>query len=458
MNDLTITRRVRPYQRALHEYMMKGGKRAIEIAHRRWGKDEMALMVACELAHRRPATYWHCLPEYGQARKALWTAVNPHTGIRRIDEAFPRQIRARTLEDEMFIEFKNKSTWQLIGSDRYNATVGAGPAGIVYSEWALANPSAWAYHRPMIEENGGWAMFITTPRGKNHAYAMLNRAQDSDNWFAEVSTVHDTRALTQEQLDEALGEYQDLYGKDIGLAYFEQEYLCSFDAAIPGAYYGGEMRLAREQGRITNVQHDPSLPVFTAWDIGFTDDTVILFFQVTFGEVRIIDCYDASGQGPEHYAEIIKAKPYHYGGHWLPHDAQAGHMVAAGRTLVEQLRDNGLSNLHVLPNKQTEQQGIMSVRKMFPKLWIDGAQEILIEAITQFQREWDDDRKCFKDQPRRDWTNHFADALRYLSWVWREPTKQPDEKKNPVISIGGKSTMTMNDLLKTVRKRNVRDR
>ena len=116
---------------------------------------------------QRPATYWHCLPEYGQARKALWTAVNPHTGKRRIDETFPDEIVKNRLNNEMFIELVNGSTWQLIGSDRYDATVGSGPAGIVYSEWALSDPSAWGYHLPMVEENNGWAAFITTPRGNN---------------------------------------------------------------------------------------------------------------------------------------------------------------------------------------------------------------------------------------------------------------------------------------------------
>ena len=133
--------------------MIKGGKRAIEIAHRRWGKDEIALAVSCELLHKRVGSVWHCLPEYGQARKAIWEAVNAHTGKRRIDEAFPPETRTRTNAQEMFIELQNGSTWQCIGSDRYDATVGAGPVFIAYSEWALANPSAWAYHRPMLEEN-----------------------------------------------------------------------------------------------------------------------------------------------------------------------------------------------------------------------------------------------------------------------------------------------------------------
>jgi phage terminase large subunit len=124
----------RPYQRKLWDYLEAGGQRAIEIAHRRWGKDDVFLHRSAIAAHERVASYWHCLPEYEQARKAIWAAVNPHTGKRRIDEAFPRDLIATRDEQQMFIRFKNGSTWQVIGSDRYNSLVGAGVAGVTFSE------------------------------------------------------------------------------------------------------------------------------------------------------------------------------------------------------------------------------------------------------------------------------------------------------------------------------------
>jgi hypothetical protein len=125
MSSVTVERKVRWYQRPLHEYLINGGLRAIEIAHRRWGKDEIVLSATCELAHKRVGSYWHCLPEYEQGRKALWTAVNAHTGRRRIDEAFPQEICESRNDQAMFIRLKCGSTWQIIGSDRYDATVGA---------------------------------------------------------------------------------------------------------------------------------------------------------------------------------------------------------------------------------------------------------------------------------------------------------------------------------------------
>lgn len=434
--------------------MVTGGKRAIEIAHRRWGKDEVALDATCDLALKRPATYWHCLPEYEQARKAIWNAVNPHTGARRIDEAFPDCIRSGKDEQQMFIKLVNGSTWQVIGSDRYNALVGAGVAGVVFSEWALANPASWAYISPMMRENNGWAMFITTPRGKNHAHTMYEYAKGNKNWFAEISPASATGIFTYSELDEIRAEYIALYGEDFGNAQFEQEYNCSFDAAILGSYYGAELAKARTEGRVTHVPYDPSLPVITIWDIGYTDDTAILFVQMLAGEVRIIDSYHASGKDLLHYAEVIHGKPYTYARHWLPHDAQAKILAAAGRSVYEQLtNDHNMKNVSILQNKNTEQQGVLAVRQLFPRLWIDEGQEYFLNAIGQFRREWDDDKKTFRDRPVPDWTNHFADALRYLAWVWNEPRVEPAPKKNPIIQIGGESTMTFDDLLDASKKR-----
>jgi phage terminase large subunit len=451
---MEVERRIRSYQAPLHQYMCGGGKRAIEIAHRRWGKDEIALAWTFQAITDRPATYWHCLPQLNQARKAIWTAVNPHTGKRRIDEAFPVDLRETTNEQEMFIRFKNQSTWQVIGSDTYDSLVGAGVAGIVFSEWALANPSAWGYLSPMMRENNGWALFITTPRGKNHAYDMFNHAVKSDDWYAEISDAKATGAFSDEQLDGIRAEYVALYGKDFGSSQFEQEYLCSFEANILGSYYGGELASARSEGRICEVKHDPDLPVQTVWDIGYSDDTVILFVQVAANEVRIIDTYSANGQPLAHYAEVIASKDYNYSRHVLPHDAQAKTLAAAGRSVYEQLvTDHKMKHVTILKNTNTEQQGILAARHLFPRLWIDAEQEEFINALSQFRREWDDASKCFRDRPVHDWTNHFADALRYLAWTWREPPKPKVAKINSIITIDGKSTLTMNDLVKASTRR-----
>lgn len=423
----------RPYQRPLWNYLERGGKRAIEIAHRRWGKDDVALHRTAIAAHERVASYWHCLPEFAQARKAVWTAVSPHTGKRRIDEAFPLALRESTNDNEMFIRFKNGSTWQVIGSDRYDGLVGAGVAGVVFSEFALSNPSSWGYIRPMVEENDGWATFITTPRGRNHAKAMYDMAAANPKWFAEVSTVHDTGALSPDQLAESLAEYIALYGEDLGRAQFEQEYECSFNAAILGAFYAREMVAVRKEGRVSPIDALPDRPVHRAWDIGRRDDTSIWWFQVVGRKVYILDCYSMPFGTLEPHAEEVHRRNAEHGWNvkgaidYVPHDAKVIEW-GAGRTRVEQMTAHGL-NPQLAP-EATKLDGIAAARLTLGRCVFHPRCETPgIAALEQYRREWDDERKTFKADSVHDWTSHLADAFRYLSLAWRNVVEVIEEPK-----------------------------
>jgi phage terminase large subunit len=424
--------RPRPYQQPLWDYLEKGGTRAIEIAHRRWGKDDLVLHRTAIAAHERVAGYWHCLPEYEQARKAIWTAVNAHTGKRRIDEAFPPELRETKDEQQMFIRFKNGSTWQVIGSDRYNSLVGAGVAGVTFSEWALANPSSWGFIRPMIEENNGWATFITTPRGRNHAKSMYEMAAKNPRWFAEVSNIHDTEALTKDQLDEALSDYTALYGEDMGRAQFDQEYLCSFNAAIIGAFYAREMTQLRADKRIKEIIPIPGRPMHTAWDIGVKDDTSIWWFQVVGGRPFIFDCYTASGAGVDHYAEICHAKPWPRGTDFVPHDAKVKEW-GTGRTRVETMQTLRL-NPQLVP-MHSKLDGIQAARLTLQKaVFHPRCEDVGISALEQYRREWDDEKKTYRASEVHDWTSHLADAFRYLALSWRnvvDPIVEPKHILKP---------------------------
>ena len=399
----------RPHQENLWRYLEDGGKRAVAIWHRRAGKDEICLHYAMRAAWLRPGNYWHCLPEYAQARKAIWDAVNPHTGKRRIDEAFPEALREATREHDMHIRFKNGSTWSCIGSDSYDRTVGASAAGLVYSEYALCNPSAWAYHRPMLEENNGWAAFITTPRGRNHAFAMLNHARSTAGWFAELLTAIDTGSLTREQLDEALSEYTALYGADAGRAAYEQEYMCSFTAAILGAYYALEMAEVRNEGRILDIEPDLNRPVHRAWDLGVRDDTAIWWFQAHGGQLLILDVMAASGHGVEHFRDEIferhKQRGWIHGDDYVPHDAKIKEW-GSGRTRVETMQRIGLSPL-LVPLAGLED-GINAVRRTLPFASFTPEPSLASAALEQYQREWDDDKKAFRANPLHNWTSPFC--------------------------------------------------
>ena len=424
----------RDSQRKLWGFLERGGRRAVELAHRRWGKDEVALHRSAVVLHERVGNVWHCLPLFAQARKTIWTAVNPHTGIRRIDEAFPQELRALTNEQEMFIRFLNGSTWQVIGSDTYNHLVGASVNGVVFSEWALANPSAWAFIAPILAENDGWALFITTPRGRNHAKTTYDMARGNPGWFAEVSTVADT-GFPLEIVEAQREEYRSIYGTDAGDALIEQEYWCSFEAAILGSYWGKELVAAEREGRIRKVDADPNIPVDTVWDLGVGDSTSIWFFQMAGAEIHIVDFYEASGYGIEHYANIKREKRYNYGVDYVPHDAKQRSFTSSGRDgkakqRIEVMIECGLRPVLVPDHKVID--GINAARQTLPRCWFDeGRCENGLEALRQYQAEWDDDKKVFRDRPLHNWASHAADSFRYLSIAWKQ--RAPAKLAVPVI-------------------------
>lgn len=408
----------RTYQMPAWKALESGKKRALLLWHRRAGKDDVCLHYAATQAMQRVGNYWHMLPEYAQARKSVWEAVNPRTGMRRIDEAFPDAICETKRSQDMFIRFKNGSTWQLVGSDRYNSLVGSPPIGVTASEWALADPSAWAYLRPILLENGGWAVFITTVRGKNHVFRMHEAHKDDPDWFVQVLSARETGAMTMEALDKERLEYQSEYGPEDGDALFAQEYLCDWNAAIVGSYYGRLMRDAESAGRIRPVPYDPMALVHTSWDLGLTDMTAIWFFQIVGHEIHVIDYLENSGQPLSWYAGELHKKPYAYGEHILPHDAEAKELQT-NRSRTDTLRGLNL-NVRVLKANGAERvlvaDGINAVRTILPRCWFDAEKCAKgIDALKAYRREWDDKLKTFHDRPVHDWASHPADSFRYLA-------------------------------------------
>lgn len=439
----------RPYQLPSWKAWERGCKRLMLIWHRRAGKDEVALNMAAVAAHERPANYWHCLPEYAQGRKAIWEAVNPHTGKKRIDEAFPLEIRKRTDNQSMTIEFRSGAVWRVVGSDDPNSLVGAPPLGIVFSEWALSNPSTWAYLAPILLENGGWAAFITTPRGRNHVKTMLDMARTNpQTWFAEVLTPTET-GFPVSLVEEQRNEYHAIFGVDAGDALIDQEYWCSFEAAILGAYYGREMLEAERSGRIGDVPYDPALPVHTAWDLGVGDSTAIWFFQQLGSQIRVIDYYEANGYAIDHYADVLTKRGYNYGTDYVPHDARVKEWTNAGPDGKAKTRIQTMLDLKRKPRVVPAQKladGINAARRMIPSVVFDAKRcERGLECLRQYRREWDDLGKVFRETPLHDWASHGADAFRYLALGVNRPISV---KETPKIVIRGLDTLTFDEVMK----------
>jgi hypothetical protein len=271
----------------------------------------------------------------------------------------------------------------------------------------------------MLVENNGWACFISTPRGHNHAKALFDHAQASPEWFSELLTARDTGALSDEQLADALKEYMALYGQDVGRAQFEQEYLCSWNAAILGAFYALEMAQVRSEERIAEISAIDR-PVHRAWDLGVSDDTSIWWFQSVGAQLFILDHYSASGVGLEHYADVIAERERRHGwvqgDDFVPHDAKIKEW-GSGRTRVETMQRMGLRPL-LVPYASIAD-GINAVRRTLPLCVFHPRCEDGINALEQYRREWDDQRKAFRASAVHDWTSHPSDAFRYLSLSWR---------------------------------------
>jgi hypothetical protein len=402
--------RPRPYQMDAWKYLEQGGKRLVLVQHRRAGKDEVALNWTAIAAVQRPGTYWYLLPEISQGRKAIWNAVNEDTGIRRIDQAFPEELRARTNDHEMFIEFKSGSTFQVVGSDSYNSLVGSPPVGVVLSEWALANPAAWAYLSPVLERNGGWAIFPYTPRGKNHGYAFWKASQESEGWFGVKQTALETGVFTTDQLARIKTDLIRLYGDEDGENLFNQEYLCSFDAAIMGSYYGRIVARLEQQGRITAVPYDPNYPVITGWDLGLDDATAIWFAQIVGREVRVFDYLECRNRELTAIARDVLAKGYAYADHYLPHDVEVREITSA-KTRRETLELLGLKPIR--PGKQRDAgERINSVRNFLPLCVFDAKRcERGLEALKSYCVDYDEKNATPRKNPKHNWASHPADAF-----------------------------------------------
>ena len=414
----------RAYQHEAMRARDEGCRRNVWVWHRRAGKDLTALHQDCKDAHRRIGAYWHVFPTAEQGRKAIWEGFT-RDGQRIMDVVFPPAIRksprAFTSNGEMVVNLKCGSIWRLLGSDKMEV-VGAGPVGVTFSEYSLAKPNTWDMIRPMLRENDGSATFIFTPRGKNHGWKLLEMARNSSDWFVSRKRLDETMAYdpvrTVEE-ERASGMPEEL---------IQQEYFIDFSAANVGSYYGVMLSALEARGGLQAFEHTRD-DIFTTWDLGRSDDTAIWWWTPKHdGGVDVLDHYASHGEDLEHYFDVLEKRARHYGWryrkHYFPHDARAKTLAARQSVMEQAVYRLGAGLVDITPNLALLD-GVAAVRRLLlerstrihPRCSLtEGNRDCDgVEALRAYHREWDDERKCFRESPVHDWSSHTADAARYMA-------------------------------------------
>lgn len=413
-----------PYgpRRVFIPYHIRKERWSALVAHRRCGKtvacinDLIARALQLRLPHGR---YAYVAPFLAQAKEVAWEYL----------KRFALPATADKNESELWVELANGARIRIHGADNPDRLRGAYLDGVVLDEYADMRPSVWGeVIRPMLADRQGWATFIGTPKGRNEFFDIHKRAQESPDWYAATLRASDTGILPEDELTDAK--------RDMTPEQYEQEFECSFEAAILGAYYGKEIAQAERQGRITDVPYEPLLPVHTAWDLGKGANMAIWMFQINAGTVRIIDHIE--GQHDETIPDIVKGLkllPYKWGDDWVPHDAKVKE-IGTGRTRVETLIALGRKP-RLVPDHGV-MDGINAGRLLMQHCWFDSYLcSVGLESLRQYKADYDEKLRTFKNEPRHDWASHSADAFRYLAMAYKEIVPEPPKRPDRAVVVGG---------------------
>lgn len=414
MEEVEIDYKPRPLQAAMHE-ALDSHRFGVAVCHRRFGKTVLAVnqLLKCALTSRKERPRFAYLgPTYRQAKANAWDYITHYSE--------PVPGRSANVS-ELRADFShNGSQIRVYGADNPDSLRGIYLDGVVLDEYGLMPPNVWGeVLRPALSDRGGWAFFVGTPAGRNQFYSLIygdgkdwSGAKNMPDWFFAEYKASFTGYIPADELANARSTMTaDEYA---------QEYECSFEAAIKGAIFAKELDAARSAGRIGSVPYDPALPVDTDWDLGIGDAMAIWFSQSTKGgEVRLIDYYEAQGEGFPFYAKVLQAKGYSYGQHWAPHDIQVREM-SSGRSRQEVAAAHGIRfeltpRLGMGTGNEVEE-GIHAARMLFARCWFDAEKcKAGLEALTNYRRDYNTRLQEFKATPVHDWASHGADAFRGLA-------------------------------------------
>ena len=400
---IKIPYKPRPLQAEMHNSLKRWN---VLVMHRRFGKTVWAVnelikkALTCELPRPRVA---FVAPTFTQAKRIAWDYVKFYAGV----------IPGVTFnETELRVDFPNGGRLMLLSAENPDSLRGIYLDMCAFDEFGMQNPRVWGeVVRPALSDREGAAIFLGTPAGHNHFYDLLETAKQqvdagSEQWYWKIVKASESKLVKDEELEAARAQMTP--------EQYEQEYECSFTAAIIGAYYGKLLSDAEDNGRVTRVPYDPMYPVHTAWDLGINDSTAIWFAQIfRGGAVNVIDYYESSGVGLQHYADVLSKKEYTYGDHLAPHDIEVREL-GSGKSRLETAYTLGIK-FRVIP-KMKVADGINAARMLIPKCYFDRDRCAEgLDCLKQYRQEWDERRKVFRDHPLHDFTSHAADAFRYLA-------------------------------------------
>lgn len=397
----------REYQKPIVDAIEnKGIRKVIMVAARRSGKDVTAWHIAVRQCLRRRCNVYYVFDTRQHAKDVIWDSVT-NEGKRFID-FIPPELISKVNNSFLSITFVNGSMLSLLGSNHYDRMRGLNPKGVVFSEYADQDPRIYTdVMSHALEANDGWALFISTPKAKNHLFDLFQIAQKSDDWFATLLTLDDAKhvdkAKIQKMVDDGLISYDTMM----------QEWYCSWEMGQAGTYWGQYMYRLRLNEQITAVPWDPAYDVHTAWDIGYSDSTSIILFQMIGSSVRIINSYENKFEGMPHYIKWLQALPYVYGTHLAPHDIKV-HDFSSGDTRFQAAEHHGF-NFTMVP-KTSKMNMVERVRSTLPRMWFDEKNnKHLIKCIENYRAEYSIAMaRYITESPLHDYTSHAADAMAYL--------------------------------------------
>ena len=395
--DLDLGYRPRPPQLEIH-HAVNRNRFTVVVAHRRMGKTVSAILHLINAAlnnEQKDPRYSYIAPTYAQAKRVAFDYLVEYT----------RPLGAKVNIAELRVDFLGRRI-SLYGSENGDSLRGQYFDGVVLDEIGDQNPKIWnEIIRPSLADRKGWCLMIGTPKGKNHFSDFKDRALKADGWKFLEFKASETGILDAKELADAKAE--------MGEDKYNQEFECSFDAPVEGAYYGALLNEADEQNRVTKIPRDDLARLVCSWDLGVSDSTCIWVAQIVGKEIQLIDATENHGVGLDYYVSWLRDKGYDKAQHILPHDVRVREM-STGKSRQEVLMEAGLE-VTIAPSLSVAD-GIQAVRRLLPRCWFDKENTKQgLSALRNYRRVFDEKRNVFFDTPLHDWASHYADSFRYLA-------------------------------------------